>query len=265
MELEKLVGQEIQCRITKLDTAKEDVVVDRRVVLEEETAKAKEQRFGQLQENEVVRGTIRTVTDFGAFIDLGGFDGLLHVADMSWGRVAKPGDLVKAGDSIEVKVLKINRGTHKISLGLKQLQPDPWSTAAEKFKVGDRVKGTVSRITDFGAFVELDPGVDGLIHLSEMSWSKKVRKPADILKVGDLVESVVLAVNVGEHRIGFRTETGARRSVGRSAEEIRSGFGSRRRGHESAKIRSLRRFGRRHRGHDSHRGHQPRQASGPPQ
>jgi small subunit ribosomal protein S1 len=219
-ELEKLVGQEIQCRITKLDTAKEDVVVDRRVVLEEETAKAKEQRFGQLQEGETVRGTVRTVTDFGAFIDLGGFDGLLHVADMSWGRVAKPGDLVKAGDSIEVKVLKINRGTRKISLGLKQLQPDPWSTAAEKFTVGERVKGTVSRITDFGAFVELDPGVDGLIHLSEMSWSKKVRKPSDVLKVGDLVETVVLGVNAGEHRIAL----GLKQALGDPWEEAQKKF-----------------------------------------
>ncbi len=203
VELEKLVGQEIQCRVTKLDTAKEDVVVDRRVVLEEEVAKGKEQRFSQLNEGDVVHGTVRTVTDFGAFVDLGGFDGLLHVADMSWGRVSKPADVVKPGDSFDVKIVKINRDTHKISLGLKQLTPDPWSVAAGKFTVGDRAKGTVSRITDFGAFVELDPGIDGLIHLSEMSWSKKVRKPADILKVGDLVETVVLAVNPGEHRIGL--------------------------------------------------------------
>ncbi len=202
-DLEKLVGQEIQVRITKLDTAKEDVVVDRRVVLEEEAAKAKCQRFAELNEGDVLRGTVRTVTDFGAFVDLGGFDGLLHVADMSWGRVTKPADVVKAGDSLDVKVLKINRETRKISLGLKQLEPDPWTLASEKFKVGDRVKGTVSRLTDFGAFVELDPGVDGLIHLSEMSWSKRIRKPADLLKLGDLVEAVVLAVNPAEHRIGL--------------------------------------------------------------
>jgi small subunit ribosomal protein S1 len=203
VELEKLVGQEIHCRITKLDTAKEDVVVDRRVVLEEEVAKAKEQRFGQLNEGEVVRGAVRTVTDFGAFIDLGGFDGLLHVADMSWGRVTKPADVVKPGDSFDVKILKINRDTRKISLGLKQLSPDPWTVAADKFKMGDRVKGTVSRVADFGAFVELDPGIDGLIHLTEMSWSKKIRKPSDLLKVGDLVEAVVLTVNPAEHRIGL--------------------------------------------------------------
>lgn len=219
-DLEKLVGQEIQCRITKLDTAKEDVVVDRRAVLEEEAAKAKEQRFLQLNEGEVLHGTVRTVTDFGAFVDLGGFDGLLHVADMSWGRVAKPSDVVKPGDTLEVKLLKINRETRKISLGLKQLAPDPWSVAAEKFTVGDRVKGTVSRITDFGAFVELAPGVDGLIHLSEMSWSKKVRKPADVVKVGEMVEAVVLAVNAAEHRIGL----GLKQALGDPWEEAQKKY-----------------------------------------
>lgn len=215
-ELEKLVGQEIQCRITKLDTAKEDIVVDRRVVLEEEAAKAKDRRFDEIAEGAVLQGTVRTVTDFGAFVDLGGFDGLLHVADMSWGRVGKPADVVKAGDSLQVKVLKVNRETHKISLGLKQLQPDPWTVAAEKFKVGDRVKGTVSRLTDFGAFIELDPGVDGLIHLSEMSWSKKVRKPSDVLKAGEQVEAVVLAVNVPEHRIGL----GLKQALGDPWEDV---------------------------------------------
>lgn len=220
-ELEKLIGQEIQCRITKLDTAKEDVVVDRRVVLEEEAAKAKHQRFAQLNEGDVVRGTVRTVTDFGAFVDLGGFDGLLHVADMSWGRVGKPGDVVKPGDSIEVKVLKVNRETRKIALGLKQLSPDPWTVAGEKYKVGDRAKGIVSRLTDFGAFVELDPGIDGLIHLSEMSWSKKVRKPADVVKVGDQVETVVLAVNPAEHRIGL----GLKQALGDPWEEAQKKYG----------------------------------------
>ena len=202
-ELEKLVGQEIQCRITKLDTSKEDVVVDRRVVLEEEVARVKEERFGQIQEGQVVSGTVRTLTEFGAFVDIGGFDGLLHVMDMSWGRTAKPADVVKPGEQVEVKVLKVNRDTRKIALGLKQLMPDPWTLVTDKYKVGERVAGTVSRLTDFGAFVELEPGVDGLIHLSEMSWSKKIRKPADVLKAGERVEAVVLSVNPGEHRIGL--------------------------------------------------------------
>lgn len=202
-ELEKLVGQEIQCRIIKLDTASEDVVVDRRVILEEEEARAREQKFGELQEGAVVRGTVRSVTDFGAFVDLGGVDGLLHVTDMAWHRVSKPSEIVSVGDSVEVKVLKINPENKRISLGLKQLAPDPWTIAAERFHTGDRVQGKVSRLTDFGAFVELLPGVDGLIHISEMSWAKKVRKPSDVLKVGEMVEAVVLGVNAGERRISL--------------------------------------------------------------
>ncbi len=202
-ELEKLVGQEIQCRIIKLDTASEDVVVDRRVILEEEEARAREQKFGELKEGAVVRGTVRTLTDFGAFVDLGGVDGLLHVGDMAWHRVAKPSDVVTAGDSIEVKILKINPVGKRISLGLKQLAPDPWTMAAERFHTGDRVQGKVSRLADFGAFVELLPGVDGLIHISEMSWAKKVKKPSDLLKTGEMVEAVVLGVNAGDRRISL--------------------------------------------------------------
>jgi small subunit ribosomal protein S1 len=202
-DLEKLVGQEIQCRIIKLDTASEDVVVDRRVILEQEEARAREQRFGELQEGAVVRGTVRSITDFGAFVDLGGVDGLLHVTDMAWQRVAKPSDVVAVGDAVEVKVLKVNPEGKRISLGLKQLAPDPWSLAAERFHTGDRVQGKVSRLTDFGAFVELMPGVDGLIHISEMSWAKKVRKPSDILKAGEMVEAVVLGVNAAERRISL--------------------------------------------------------------
>jgi len=202
-EMEKLIGEEIECRIIKLDTAHEDVVVDRRAVLEEEQVRAKQKAFAELKEGQVMRGTVRTVTDFGAFVDIGGVDGLLHVADMSWTRVAKPSDVVKAGDQVDVRILKVNPETRKISLGMKQLMPDPWTQAAEKFKPGDRVEGTVSRLTDFGAFIELLPGVDGLIHVSEMSWSKKLRKPSDILKAGERVQAVVLGVNAGERRISL--------------------------------------------------------------
>jgi small subunit ribosomal protein S1 len=202
-ELEKLVGQEIQCRIIKLDTANEDVVVDRRVILEEEEAQARAKKFAELQEGAVVRGTVRSLTDFGAFVDLGGVDGLLHVADMAWHRVAKPADIVSPGDSIEVKILKITPEARRISLGLKQLAADPWSTAAERFHIGDRVQGKVSRLADFGAFIELLPGVDGLIHVSEMSWAKKVRKPSDLLKTGEMVEAIVLGVNAADRRISL--------------------------------------------------------------
>ena len=202
-EMPKLVGQEIQCRITKLDTEKEDIVVDRRVVLEEEHAKKRNEAFANLHEGDVVRGRVRSLMDFGAFIDLGGVDGLLHVADMSYSRISKAADVTKVGDELEVKILKVDPATRKLSLGLKQLQEDPWTLALRTFHTGDRVSGTVSRLTDFGAFVELLPGVDGLIHLSELSWEKRVRKPGDLLKVGDRVEVVVLHVNAGERRIGL--------------------------------------------------------------
>jgi small subunit ribosomal protein S1 len=202
-DLEKLVGQEIECRITKLDTASEDVVVDRRAVLEERERAAKQEAFDRLQPGHIVRGTVRTVTDFGAFVDLGGVDGLLHVSDMTYARGVKPSEVVSPGQELDVKVLKVNRETRKISLGLKQLQPDPWSMAAEKYTQGARVRGKVSRVTDFGAFVELEPGVEGLIHVSEMSWTRKNVRAADIVKPGDLVEAVVLSMNPGEKRIGL--------------------------------------------------------------
>lgn len=202
-EMPALVGQEIQCRITKLDVDKEDIVVDRRAVLEEEQAQRRQQAFSELREGTVVRGRVRSVLDFGAFVDIGGVDGLLHVVDMSYSRVGKASDVVKTGDEFEVKILRIDPATKKISLGIKQLQEDPWSIAARTFHTGDRVSGTVSRLTDFGAFVELLPGVDGLIHLSELSWDKRVRKPGDLLKAGERIEAVVLQVDPAERRIGL--------------------------------------------------------------
>jgi small subunit ribosomal protein S1 len=202
-DMEKLVGQEIRCKITKLDIEKDDVVVDRRVVLEQEEKERREAALASIHEGQVIRGTVKTLMDFGAFIDIGGIDGLLHVTDMSWSRVNKPSDLLKPGEQVEVKVLKVNPENRKISLGMKQLQPDPWALASQKFNVGDRVHGTVARLTDFGAFINLAPGVDGLVHISEMSWSKKIRKPSDVVSVGDTVEVVVLGVNPGEKRISL--------------------------------------------------------------
>jgi small subunit ribosomal protein S1 len=202
-DLEKLVGQEIECRITKLDTASEDVVVDRRSVLEERERAAKAEAFSNVQAGSVVQGTVRTVTDFGAFVDIGGFDGLLHVADMSYARGLKPSDIVSPGQKLDVKVLKVNKETRKISLGLKQLQPDPWSLVAEKYAQGSRVHGKVARVMDFGAFVELEPGIEGLIHVSEMSWTKRNVRPADVVKVGETVDCVVLNVNPDDKRIGL--------------------------------------------------------------
>jgi small subunit ribosomal protein S1 len=202
-EMEKLIGQEIRCRIIKLDVADEDVVVDRRVVLEEEERATKEKRYSEVAEGETVHGTVRSLTDFGAFVDIGGVDGLLHVADISWARVNKPADVLKVGDTVEAKVLKVDAAKKRISLGMKQLQPHPWDLASEKYKVGERVTGTVTRVADFGAFVEVEKGVEGLIHLSEMSWSKKARRASDVVKPGDQVEVVILGVNQADRRISL--------------------------------------------------------------
>ena len=202
-EMEKLIGQEIRCRIIKLDVADEDVVVDRRAVLEEEERAVKERRYSEVKEGEMVRGTVRSLTDFGAFVDIGGVDARLHVADISWGRVNKPADVLSAGQEVEARVLKVDPARRRISIGLKQLLPHPWDLVSEKFKTGDRVQGTVTRVADFGAFVELEKGIEGLIHLSEMSWSKKVRKPSDVVKAGDQVDVVVLGVNQVERRISL--------------------------------------------------------------
>ena len=202
-EMEKLVGQEIRCRITKLDVTEEDVVVDRRAVLEEEERVVKEQRYSQLKEGDLISGTVRSLADYGAFVDLGGVDGLLHVSDMSWTRVKSASDIVSVGQQVEVRVLKVDAEKRRISVGLKQLQAHPWESVADKYNAGDRVRGTVSRIADFGAFVELEPGVEGLVHISEMSWGKKVRTPSDVVKPGDSVEAVILGVNLAEHRISL--------------------------------------------------------------
>jgi small subunit ribosomal protein S1 len=202
-ELEKLVGTEITCRITKLDVQDEDVVVDRRVVLEEQARGVVEGRRAAMQEGDVVRGTVRSLMPYGAFVDLGGIDGLLHISDMAHSRVQKPEDVLAVGQTIQVKILKIDAETKKLSLGLKQLQAEPWATVPERFLAGQRVEGTVTRLQDFGAFVEIEPGVEGLIHISEMSWGKKVRHPSDVLKAGDRVDAVILGIKPEERRISL--------------------------------------------------------------
>jgi len=194
-ELEALVGQPITCRITKLDVADENVVVDRRVVLEEQARGALNERRAALKEGDTVTGTVRTLMPYGAFVEIeAGLDGLLHISDISRARVAKAEDVLSVGEQLTLRVLKIDPGTGKISLGLKQLQPEPWETAAERYVTGQRVAGAVTRLTDFGAFVELEPGLEGLIHISEMAWDRKVRHPGDLLRQGDRVDAVVLSV-----------------------------------------------------------------------
>jgi small subunit ribosomal protein S1 len=200
-ELEKLVGTQITCRITKLDVTDENIVVDRRVVLEEQARGLTEIRRGAMKEGDTVTGNVRTIMPYGAFIDLGGIDGLLHVSDISHIRVTKVEDVLSVGQELQLKILKIDPETKKISLGLKQLQPEPWQTMS--LVAGQRITGTVTRLADFGAFVEIEPGIEGLIHISEMSYGKKLRHPSDMLKLGDRVDAVILGIKPEEHRISL--------------------------------------------------------------
>ncbi len=202
-EMEKLVGQEIRCRIIKLDVDEDDVVVDRRAVVEEEANQVRQNTLATLKEGAVVRGTVRSLAGYGAFVDIGGVDGLLHVGDISWSRVADPSTELAVGDVLDLKILKLDQETGKISLGLKQMSPDPWEEAVAKLNPGDRVTGEITRLADFGAFVEVMPGVEGLIHVSEMSWTKRIQRPSDVLKKGERVEAVVLKVDSAAARLSL--------------------------------------------------------------
>jgi small subunit ribosomal protein S1 len=202
-EMEKLVGQEIRCRIIKLDVDDEDVVVDRRAVVEEEANQVRQNTLATLEEGAVVRGTVRSLAGYGAFVDIGGIDGLLHVGDISWSRVSDPSTELAVGDVLDLKILKVDKQAGKISLGLKQMSPDPWQEAVAKLNPGDRVTGEITRLADFGAFVEVLPGVEGLIHVSEMSWTKRIQRPSDVLKKGERVEAVVLKVDSATARLSL--------------------------------------------------------------
>lgn len=202
-EMQSLVEQEIRCRIIKLDATDEDVVVDRRAVVEEDEKAAKQQLYSKLKEGDTVSGAVRSLADYGAFVDVGGVDALLHVSDISWSRVNNPGDVLTVGQLVDARVLKIDSEKQRISIGMKQLLPHPWDSVSSQYKVGERVRGTVTRVTEFGAFVELSPGIEGLIHVSEMSWVKRVRKPSDIVKPGDTVEAVILGLNADERRMSL--------------------------------------------------------------
>ena len=201
--LDALRGQELRMRVIKVNKKRGNIVLSRKVLLEEENAEKKKHTLHALAEGKVLRGVVKNITDYGAFIDLGGIDGLLHITDMSWGRVGHPSELFKVNDEIEVIVLKYDPATERVSLGHKQLVPDPWSAVATRYPAGVRVSGKVVSLTDYGAFVELEPGVEGLIHVSEMSWSKRVKQPSKILNVGDAVEAMVLGVDPQARRISL--------------------------------------------------------------
>jgi len=201
--LDSLRNQEIEAKVIKLNRKRSNVVLSRKAVLEEENAGRKGETLGHIEEDVVVEGQIKNLTDYGAFVDLGGVDGLLHVTDMSWGRLQNPSELFKVGDTVQVKVLKFDRERERVSLGYKQLLPDPWSSVDERFPVGSRVPGRVASVADYGAFVELENGVEGLVHVSEMSWSKRVKHPSKLVNPGDTVEVEVLSVDPKARRISL--------------------------------------------------------------
>jgi small subunit ribosomal protein S1 len=201
--LDSLRGREIEAKVIKLNRKRSNVVLSRKAVLEERNAGKKGETLDQIEEDIIVEGQIKNLTDYGAFVDLGGVDGLLHVTDMSWGRLQNPGELFKVGDTVQVKVLRFDRGRERVSLGYKQLLPDPWESIEERFPPTTRVTGTIASVTDYGAFVELEPGVEGLVHVSEMSWSKRVKHPSKLVNPGDTVEVEVLGVDAKARRISL--------------------------------------------------------------
>ena len=201
--LDKLIGQKFKFKVIKFNKKRGNIVLSRRVLLEQEREELKKETLKKLAEGEVLTGVIKNLTEYGAFVDLGGIDGLLHITDMSWGRINHPSEMFNIGDEVKVKVLKFDPETERVSLGYKQITEDPWANAAEKFPVQKRVKGKVVSLTDYGAFIEIEPGVEGLVHVSEMSWTKRVKHPSKLVNVGDQVEAVVLDIDVSQKRISL--------------------------------------------------------------
>ena len=201
--LEKLLGQTLQFKIIKFNKKRGNIVLSRRVLLEQDRERMRSETLKNLETGAVMAGVVKNITDYGAFIDLGGIDGLLHITDMSWGRLNSPSEILNVGDEIQVKVLSYDAGSQRVSLGLKQLQNDPWVSVAEKYTANQRLRGKVVSLTDYGAFVELEPGVEGLIHVTEMTWNRRVKHPSKVVSIGDEVEVVVLSVDLENHRISL--------------------------------------------------------------
>lgn len=201
--LDKLIGKKFSFKILKLNQAKSNIVLSRRAILEKERESAREDFLKNITEGQVVEGFVKNVTDYGAFIDLGGVDGLLHITDMTWGRISHPSEILTVNETIKVCVLKYDEKTHRVSLGLKQLKSDPWDIVEEKFQIGQKVKGKIVNITDYGAFIEIDEGFEGLVHVSEMSWTKKNKHPSKIVNVGDDIEAIVLNIDAEHRRISL--------------------------------------------------------------
>jgi len=201
--LEQLLGERLQFKIIKFNKRRGNIVLSRRALLEKERERQRRETLLTLEVGQIVDGVIKNLTDYGAFIDLGGIDGLLHVTDMSWGRVNHPSEIFQVGDQLKVKVLKFDPETERVSLGLKQIQPDPWVDAAHKYPIGKRIRGKVVSLADYGAFLELEPGIEGLVHVSEMSWTKRVKHPSKVVSVGDPVDAVVLDIDEANRKISL--------------------------------------------------------------
>jgi small subunit ribosomal protein S1 len=235
--LEAYRGQELEARVIKMNRKRGNVVLSRKAVLEESSNKKKAETLANIEEGFVLEGSVKSLTEYGAFIDLGGIDGLLHITDMSWSRVQSPNEVLKLGDSLQVKVLKFDRERERISLGYKQLIPDPWQSVVERYPAGTHVRGKVVSLTDYGAFVELEPGVEGLVHVTEMTWSKRLKHPSKLLSIGQEVEAVALEVDPNNRRISLgikQTEQDPWETL-----PVRYHVGSR----VSGKVRSLTNFG----------------------
>ncbi|MEL6184143.1 MAG: 30S ribosomal protein S1, partial [Myxococcota bacterium] len=201
--LDKLIGERFDFKVIKFNRRRNNIVLSRRLVLEKEREEQKSKTLERLQEGAILDGQVKNITEYGAFIDLGGIDGLLHITDMSWGRLNHPSDMFKVGDDVRVKVLKFDSNTERVSLGLKQIQDDPWIEADQKYTVGTKVSGTIVSLTDYGAFIELEPGIEGLVHVTEMSWTKRVKHPSKLYAIGDEVSALVLDIDISQKRISL--------------------------------------------------------------
>jgi len=202
-EVDIEIGSKLEVRIIKVNFKRRNIVVSRRVLLEEQQKVKVEEFFNEIEDGKTVKGKVKNITEFGAFIDLGGIDGLLHITDMSWGRINHPSEMLSIGDAVELCVIKIDREARRVSLGLKQLKPDPWENIEEDHKIGDQIEGKVVSLTDYGAFLELEPGIEGLVHVSEMSWTKHIKHPSEVMKVGENVEAIVLEIDEKSRKISL--------------------------------------------------------------
>ncbi|MCK4571344.1 30S ribosomal protein S1 [candidate division WOR-3 bacterium] len=197
------IGSKFNVRIIKVNFKRRNIVVSRRVLIEEKQKAKVEEFFNEIVESKVVKGIVKNITEFGAFIDLGGIDGLLHITDISWGRINHPSEMLSIDDEVEVKVIKVDKEARRVSLGLKQLKPDPWEKMEEKYKIGDQIEGKVVSLTDYGAFLEIEPGIEGLVHVSEMSWTKHIKHPSEVMKVGEDVQAIILEVDEKSRKVSL--------------------------------------------------------------